>query len=126
MLSVVILPKVLREKSPQRLLEFESVYEKIGMPALLIQVASGLYLAYRLLPDLSLWFNFVNPISQAVALKLTLLGLTVAFAIDARFRVIPKLSEKNLVDMAIHIVAVTLFSILFVGVGVSFRVGGIG
>ena len=29
-LSVVVLPRVLRERSPQRLLDFESVYEKIG------------------------------------------------------------------------------------------------
>ena len=49
-LSVVVLPKVLRERSPARLLEFESVYEKIGMPALIIQVITGLFLAYRMLP----------------------------------------------------------------------------
>lgn len=122
-LSVVILPKVLREKSPEQLHSFESVYEKIGMPALIIQVITGLMLAYRLLPDISLWLDVSNPIAHGILAKLTLLTLTVIFALDARFRVIPALSKDNLTDMAWHIVPVTLFSILFVVVGVSFSTG---
>lgn len=122
-LSVVVLPRVLRERSPQRLLEFESVYEKIGMPALVVQIVTGLMLAYRMLPDISLWFDMSIPLAHGIAAKLTLLFLTFAFALDARFRVIPKLSVSNLNDMALHIIPVTIFSILFVLVGVSFRVG---
>ncbi|PCK01009.1 MAG: copper resistance protein CopD [Alteromonadaceae bacterium] len=122
-LSVVILPKVLREKSPEQLMNFESVYEKIGMPALIVQVITGLLLAYRFEPNVSQWFNMSNPISHGIAAKLTLLFLTFCFAIDARFRVIPSLSENNLKVMAWHIIPVTVFSILFVVVGVSFRTG---
>ena len=122
-LSVVILPRVLRERSPQRLLEFESGYEKIGMPALVVQVVTGLYLAHRILPDISEWFALDNPVAQVIQLKLGLLLLTVAFAIDARFRVIPNLSEHNLVQLAWHIIPVTLFSVLFVYAGVAFRTG---
>ena len=102
---------------------FESAYEKIGMPALIIQVITGLMLAHRMLPDVSLWFDMSIPLAHGIAAKLTLLGLTVLFALDARFRVVPKLSASNLVDMAWHIIPVTLFSILFVIVGVSFRAG---
>ncbi len=122
-LATVILPRVLREKSPQRLEEFESVYEKIGMPALIIQIITGVMLAYRLLPNIPLWFDTSHPLALGILAKLSLLSLTFLFALDARFRVIPKLSKSNLNDMAIHIVFVTLFSILFVIVGVSFRVG---
>ena len=122
-LSVVVLPKALREQSPEQLLNFESVYEKIGMPALIVQVITGLFLAYRLLPDVSQWFILDNPISQVIAAKFILLALTIGFAIDARFRVIPVLSQSNLVVMAWHIVPVTVFSVLFVFVGVSFRTG---
>ncbi|NLJ92095.1 MAG: copper resistance protein CopD, partial [Aeromonadales bacterium] len=43
--------------------------------------------------------------------------------LDARFRVIPTLSKKTLTVMAWHIIPVTLFSIVFVVVGVSFRTG---
>lgn len=46
-LSVVILPKVLKQQSPSALLEFESVFEKIGMPALVLQIITGAMLAYR-------------------------------------------------------------------------------
>ncbi len=125
-LSVVILPKVLKNKSPEQLLDFESVYEKIGMPALIIQVITGLMLAHRMLPDVSLWFDMSIPLSHGIAAKLTLLALTFMFALDARFRVIPNLSKDNLTDMALHIIPVTFFSILFVLVGVSFRVGWLG
>lgn len=122
-MSVVILPKVLRENSPERLLSFESVYEKIGMPALIIQIVTGLMLAHRLVPNVSEWFNMSNPISHTIAAKLLLLLLTVGFAISARLWVIPVLSESNLNVMAWHIITVTVLSILFVIVGVSFRTG---
>ncbi|MGY3856059.1 CopD family protein [Aeromonas intestinalis] len=122
-LSVVVLPRVLRERSPARLLEFESVYEKIGMPALIIQVITGLFLAHRMLPDVSQWLDFSNPVAHPILLKLSLLALTLCFALSARFRVIPNLSEKNLTTMAWHIIPVTIISILFVITGVSFRTG---
>lgn len=122
-LAIVILPRVLREQSPEQLLKFESVYEKIGMPALFVQIITGLFLAYRMLPDVTQWFNFANPIAHGITAKLLLLTLTAGLAIDARLRVIPALSKNNLVDMAWHIVPVTVFSVLFLVVGVSFRAG---
>lgn len=121
-LATVILPGVLKARSPDRLRQFESGYERIGMPALVILVVTGLMLAHRYLP-VGQWLDLTNPIARGVALKLLLLALTVGLAIDARFRVIPKLSERNLVDMAWHIVAVTILSVLFVVVGVSFGAG---
>lgn len=121
MLSLIILPKVLRERSPQQLLDFESVYEKIGMPALLIQITSGLLLAHTLLPDIGQWFDFANPLARVIMAKLLLLGLTLCFALSARFRIIPNLSPKTLTVMAWHIRAVTVISVLFVAVGVSAR-----
>ncbi len=122
-LAVVVLPRVLKERSPAQLLRFEEAYEKIAMPALIVQIATGLMLAYRMLPDIGQWFNFTNPAAHVIALKLILLALTLGLALDARFRVIPRLSEKSLVDMAWHIVPVTVFSVLFVFAGVSFRTG---
>ena len=52
-----------------------------------------------------------------------MLATTVAFALDARLRLIPRLSEQNLGALAWHIVPVTIVSVLFVVVGVSFRTG---
>ena len=122
-LALAVLPRVLKEKSPQRLLEFESAFERIGKPAMLIQIVTGLLLAHRLLPDISLWLDWNNPISRVIAIKFILLTLTILLAVDAKLRVLPKLSQQNLWDMALHIIAVTLLSIIFVIVGVSFKTG---
>ena len=122
-LALAVLPRVLKEKSPQRLLEFESAFERIGKPAMLIQIVTGLLLAHRLLPDISLWLDWNNPISGVIAVKFILLTLTILLAVDAKLRVLPKLSQQNLWDMALHIIAVTLLSIIFVIVGVSFKTG---
>jgi len=122
-LAVTILPRVLREREPARLLEFESAYERIGMPALVVQVATGLWLAHRMVPEPGRWLAFDDPVASLVGVKLLLLATTVAFALDARLRLIPRLSERNLVALAWHIVPVTVVSVLFVIVGVAFRTG---
>lgn len=122
-LAITILPRVLRERAPERLLDFESAYERIGMPALIVQVVTGLWLAHRMVPDFSRWLSFGDPVGTLVGVKLLLLATTVGFALDARLRVIPRLTEKSLTALAWHIVPVTVVSVLFVVVGVSFRTG---
>ncbi|WP_353570177.1 copper resistance protein CopD [Candidatus Albibeggiatoa sp. nov. BB20] len=122
-LAVAILPQVLKNKDVEFLSRFENGYEKVGIPALLIQVITGLYLSFHLLPDFSQWFDFAQPISRIISIKLILLFLTFALAIDARLRIIPNLSQDNLKALAFHIIPVTIISVLFVFVGVSFRTG---
>lgn len=122
-LTFVVLPRIIRNRSPSELLQFESRYERIGIPALLIQVATGLWLAYQRLPDIGQWFSLDNAASRPIAFKLALLAMTVVFAADARLRIIPNLSAANLASLAWHVVPVTAFSVLFVVVGVSFRTG---
>jgi putative copper export protein len=122
-LALTVLPRVLKHKSPSELLRFESAYERIGIPALLIQVATGLWLAHKFVPNVSQWFDFDNPISRLIGAKFSLLALTVIFAADSRLRIIPRLSEDNLMSLAWHIILVTVVSVLFVVVGVSFRTG---
>ena len=124
-MAATILPKVLKEKSPSDLLRFESGYERIGIPALIIQVITGLWLAHNLMPEIGLWFSFGSSISRLIFVKLILLLLTVLFAIDARLRIIPNLTDRNLMSLAYHIIPVTVISVLFVIVGVSFRTGGL-
>lgn len=56
-LALSVLPKALRERSPQVLRDFEAGFERVGIPALIVQVASGLWLAlnarFRVIPNLS-------------------------------------------------------------------------
>jgi putative copper export protein len=122
-LALGVLPRVLKQKSIDELSRYESSFERIGVPALLIQVVTGVWLAHRMVPDMAQWFHFANPVSRVILAKLSLLLLTVIFAADARLRIIPKLTENNLTSLVWHIVPVTLISVLFVVVGVSFRTG---
>ena len=121
-LATTILPNILRTKNVDKLLEFEMGYEKVGMPALVIQIITGLYLAYNYLPDVTKWFSFSDHISTHIGIKLILLFCTFGLALSAKFRLIPNLKKgNNLKIFAGHIIAVTIISILFVITGLSFR-----
>ncbi len=124
LLSLVILPQAFREKTIAKLVEFEEGFEKIGIPALLIQVTTGIWMALIREPSIAAWFKAETLVTKLLLWKLSLLLLTVLLALDARLRLIPKLDESKLTSLAFHIVPVTLLSIIFVIVGVAFRVGG--
>ena len=122
-LSLVVLPKALKAQELAGLMAFEEQFEKIGLPALVLQIITGLWMAYRLLPDVSLWFGFDNDLSVLITTKLVLLAATFLVALHARFTVIPTLSVARLGFFALHIMAVTLLSVSFVVVGSLFRTG---
>jgi putative copper export protein len=124
-LAITILPQALRRRDAELIRGFESRYERIGIPALLVQVVTGIWLAYRMLPDPGAWFGFESSAASHISVKLLLLLLTVVFAIDARVRIIPRLSAETLPSLAWHIIPVTIFSVLFVVVGVGVGTGGI-
>jgi len=122
-LAFTILPRVLKGRDVASLHWFEQGYEKLGMPALLVQIVTGVWLAWQKVPSLELWFDMdAGPIAHLIRLKLLLLLLTALIAAHARFRVIPRLSPTTLPLMGWHIVAVTLLSVAFVATGLSFRV----
>jgi len=123
-LATGILPGALINNDIERIINFETVYEKIGIPALFIQIVSGLWLAHHLVPDVSMWFEWNNPISHLIMFNLILLLMTALLAIDARLRLIPRLTTDTLTALAWHIIPVTMLSILFVIAGVGFRFGG--
>ncbi|MBT2129731.1 hypothetical protein [Aliiroseovarius lamellibrachiae] len=123
-LALTVLPRALAARDPGILTRFEQGFERVGMPALLVQVAGGLWLAHDLEPDYGLWFSFSDALVTGIAVKLILLAVTVIFAINARFRVIPTLSADTLSIMAWHIRAVTVLSVLFVLTGAFLRTGG--
>lgn len=122
-LALAILPNAMKERSVTRLQWFESRYELIGIPALVIQVITGLWLSAKFVPDSSFIFMFDNPAISLIWIKLGLLLITVLLAADARLRIIPKLSEDRLIALFWHIIPVTIISVLYVIIGVSFRTG---
>ncbi len=125
-LATTILPAALRARDPAILLGFEQRYERIGMPALLVQVVSGLWLAWQRAPDPAGWLAPDTPGERAVSIKLGLLALTVVLALSARLRLIPRLTIETLPILAVHVALVACASVAFVVVGLSFRLGGIG
>jgi putative copper export protein len=122
-LATTVLPRALRAKRAALLSDFEHGYERVGMPALGVQIITGLLLAYRLLGNPALWFD-ASPLARVVQFKLLCLAGTAALAIHAKTRVIPRLNDDNLPVMAWHIAGVTLLSVLFVAAGGSARLGG--
>ena len=125
-LALTVLPRALRERSPAVLLGFERGYEWLGLTALAIQVATGLWMALQLVPGVGHWFALATPPARAVALKLALLAATALVAAHAQLRVIPRLRAETLPLMAWHVAAVTLLSVGFVLAGVALRYGGLG
>lgn len=124
-LSLTILPRALMRNTPELIVEFDSEFERIGIPALVVLVITGLWLAYQMIPDVTAWFSFENYVSVLIVAKLTLLALTVMLAVDARIRIIPSTGSNKLKALTFHIIPVTVISVLFVIIGVGFRVGGV-
>jgi putative copper export protein len=124
-LALTVLPRALRARDPRIVQEFESGFERLGIPALFVQIATGLWLAWRIAPNAAAWFSFDNAITAHIGIKLLLLLATILLAMHARLRLIPRLSAATLPALAAHIAAVTVLSVLFVLVGVGLRTGGL-
>lgn len=122
-LATTILPRALRERRAAAVKDFEGNFERIGLPALAVQILTGLWLAHHLLGSPGNWFGG-NALAHLVQVKLGLLALTLALAVHARLRVVPKLSDDTLPALAWHIRLVTLAAVVFVLAGASIRLGG--
>lgn len=116
------LPAALLEKNPNIITSFEEKFEILGIPALIVQVITGIWMAILYKIE---WFSFKNSIETIVSLKLILLLITVGLAIHARLFLIPKLRKETLGLLAIHIISVTLIAVIMVYLGISVRFGGI-
>lgn len=127
LLSVVILPQVWKEKSVEKLFNFESRYEWFGMPALFVMLLTGVRMAYIYNVKLASWFAFETPIERVVSLKLACLFTIALFALSAQFYVLPRLKTdiKKLPLMTFHILSVTTISIVMLILGSFIRYGGI-
>lgn len=120
-LTLGFLPKALKQRDFGIIENFESKYEPIGMPALLILVVTGVYMTAQYAPDF-FKMDMTDHYTRHLVFKFILLIFTLALAIHARFFLIPK---KRLKLLAIHILAVTIIAVLFVFTGFSARSGGL-
>ncbi|WP_417942227.1 copper resistance protein CopD [Flavobacterium sp. RS13.1] len=126
LLCVAYLPKALKEKDPEIILNYEKKYEPAGMTSLFLLVVTGILMAYKYGVTLNYWFHFATPIESVVSSKLILLLTTTAFALSAQFRVLPKLKTNpgKLPEMTFHILSVTTIGIVMLIFGSFIRFGG--
>lgn len=120
-LALTVLPRALRAGDAGIVRRFESGYERIGVPSLLLLVLTGFWLAFHWRPDVREWFSFTDPVGARIAIKIVLLALTVGLALHARLRVLPELDAARLRALAWHIGLVTLLAVLLLLTGVSIR-----
>ncbi len=118
-----VLPGALRQRDPQPVRHFEQLYERIGIPALLVQIVSGFWLASLWLPHAQ-WFES-SAMARLVQAKLVLFVATALLGAHARLALIPRLDAQRLPQLGVHIVLITLTAVAFVWVGSGFRFGGL-
>ncbi len=115
-LALTVLPRALHRREPGIVLSFEEGFERLALPALFLQILSGLFLLHGRLP-VTRWLAFGSPEETLAGVKLLALALTLGLALHARFRVLPGAGETRLRSMAWHIAAVTLLSVLLLVAG---------
>ncbi len=125
-LDLGVLPRALREGSATAIRGFEEMFEPLGLTALAIQVVTGVWMGWIVLPGFRGLFSPANPIGMLVGVKLLLLAATAALALHARLRLLPHLTDANLSGLAWHIRGITALAIAFVVVGAVIRLGGLG
>ncbi|MDQ8187104.1 CopD family protein [Pelagicoccus sp. SDUM812002] len=123
LLAGLILPQAYRVRDTSLVYRIESAYASVGIPALLLEVSTGLVLAYLHLPELASWLDFSNPMGRLVGIKVILLLLTLALGFDVRYRLFPKVETDGLAVLKWHVSLITILSVLLVFVGASFRIG---
>lgn len=122
-LAVRVLPAALAARDARPVREFEARYERVGLPSLAVQIVTGLWLAARTLGGPENWWGEQGP-ARMVQIKLLCLAGTVALAVHAKARVIPRLNDATLPVLGWHIRAVTVLAVVFVVAGASVRFGG--
>ena len=120
-LSIGYLPSALKKNDFSIIESFESRYEPIGIPSLVILLITGIIMTIHYAPDF-LQFDLSDHHARHIFIKFILLIATVILAIHARFYLIPK---RNLKNLSWHILLVTLIALLFVFTGFSVRSGGL-
>ena len=124
-LAITILPHALKTKSVETLLNFENKFEKLGIPALIVQIISGFYLADWHHVKMRTWFQFDNPVETVISIKLICLVATLLLGAHARLKLIPNLSPKSLNALAIRITLVTLIGVTMLILGTLVRFVGL-
>lgn len=124
-LMIVVLPRALRHDEPHRILDFERGYGRLGLAALVVQLATGLWLASRWTGGLERLFIEPTPHARLILLKLGVLACTVAFGGYAYHRALPRVERGEMRLFAACAGLTTLLAVVLVVLGVGIRTGGL-
>jgi len=123
-LVVMVLPRALRTRDPAGVTDFEHRFGRLGLAAIVVQLATGLWLADRWIGGWSTLFSEPTPQGHLVLSKLTLLAVTLGLAGYAFHRVLPRI-ETRLRLFAVLAGVTTALGVLLLALGVGIRTGGL-
>lgn len=121
----VVLPDARRAGSVEPVVTFERRFGRIGLPALVVQVATGLMLASNWVFRWRGVFSDPSPAARLILAKIGLLAVLLALAAHSTHRVLPGLSTTTLGRFTVHAWIVTVLSMLIMVLGVGVRTGGL-
>ena len=124
-LMLTVLPKAIRENCPQPILDFERGYGRLGLAALIVQLATGLWLVRRWIGEWATVFSEPTPQGHLVLSKLTILVLTVALGGYTYHRVIPVLATRGFKAFVVLSTVTTALAVVMLILGVGIRTGGL-
>lgn len=118
------LPEALRSRDPRALLDNYRRLNRVGLPALLVLIASGLMLALNWMPQVGLWFDTSMPIAVVILTKLLLVVLTLLLVAYLNLRVLPTLQPQRIGRLGLVLGLLALLATIAAAIGPSFRYGG--
>ena len=121
-----VLPRAVRDRDPRPVLDFERAFGKLGLAALIIQLASGFLLARHWLGgSFARLFDEPTTTSNLILLKAALLVASVGISSHAHHRLLPRLAPDNLRRFALQAWTTTLLAVLMLVAGACIRLGGL-
>lgn len=126
LLALAYVPEAIRSRDPRALLDAHGRLQRIGLPALVAIIISGLWLAWNWLPDSTLWFDASMPIAQVILAKLGLLLLTLLLLAYLHLRVLTTLVPARIPRLGLVMALIALMALTAAAIGPSFRYGGFG
>ena len=122
-LALGVLPRAFKRRDATILKDTEEMIERVAMPALILQVLTGIELFRRHAGGFERLFDLDYPLAQFAAAKVALLLATILLAIDVHTRGKRLEGMAWLRFMSWHVIAVTVFGVTLVVLGVGYRTG---
>lgn len=117
-------PEAWRSGDPRLLVDALLRLYRVALPALLVSIVSGLWLAWHWQPETALWFTPDLPASRLILGKLALLFALLLVHVYVWMRVIPTLTPDRIGRLCLCIALQVLIAATLVGVGTGFRYSG--